>query len=97
MAILLEIKVFPGAGRQAFTLDSSGLLKCYLKNQAEKGRANDELVKLFALRLGIGRECIVIVKGALVQRKLIKIATTITREEVFKHLGVVYQQSIMKG
>ena len=96
MAILLSIKVFPGAGRQAFMLDKSGIIKCFIKSQAEKGRANDEVVALIAKKLALGREAIVILKGITSQRKILKIATTLSQEEVYQALGVGFQQSITK-
>jgi uncharacterized protein (TIGR00251 family) len=96
MAILLTVKVFPAAGRQVFMLDKSGTIKCFLKSQAEKGKANDELVKLLAAKLTVSRQSIMILKGVTSQRKTIKITTPLTLEEIFQALGIGYQQSLAK-
>lgn len=96
MAILLTVKVFPGSGRQVFALDKSGIIKCFLKSQAEKGKANDELVKLLASTLGLGREAIVILKGVTSQRKTLKIATARNEQEVFNALGLGFQKTLTK-
>lgn len=96
MSILLTIKVFPGAGRQSFVLDKSGIIKCFIKNQAEKGKANNEVVKLLATKLGVSRDAIIILKGTTNSRKIIKITTDLDQEKVFQALGISYQCLIVK-
>ena len=40
MALRLEIKVVPSSGKLCFAIDKQQRLKCYLKAQAEEGKAN---------------------------------------------------------
>lgn len=91
MAILLTIKVVPQSGRQEFTIDKSGRLKCYLKSAPEKNRANIELIKLIASQLGITNDQVTILTGHTARTKRIHIYTTKTESEILKKLGIEQQ------
>jgi len=43
MALRIEVSVLPSSGRQKIFLDAQGRLKCHLKSQPEKGKANEYL------------------------------------------------------
>lgn len=89
--IIIDVKVIPGAGRQQCIRDKNGMLKCYLKNPAEKGKANDELCTLFARTLQIPRADVVIIAGTTVPRKKLRIATSLTYQEILVCLGIDHQ------
>ena len=91
--MIIDLKVIPASGKQFCKLDKNGTLKCYLKNPAEKGKANDELCTLFARLLDIPRANVVIVSGATVPRKKLRITTSLTYKEILSHLGIDYQTS----
>lgn len=95
MALVLDIKVVPQSGRQECVLDKSGRLKCYLRKAPEAGKANEELIHIFAHALGIPKNTINIVLGATSRTKRIKIDAELSKEEVFDKLGVIIQQSLL--
>jgi len=94
MSLTISISVVPSSGRQCWTIDRSGNLKCYLKNPAEKGLANKELIKRLAKDLKVRQDQIVIISGATSRKKVIKIAAEMTQEELYARLGIEQQQSI---
>lgn len=73
MSLVLEVKVVPGSKKQSFFLDKQGLLKCALKSQPEKGKANEELIKFLSKLLHIGQQDVKIMSGQTGRKKLIKI------------------------
>ena len=75
-AVLLKIKVLPGAAKTCFqkTLDD-GLIKVSLKSIPEKGRANDELVRYLTNQFGVGRGNVKIIRGQKSRVKIIKITS----------------------
>jgi len=85
VAIILEIKVFPNSGKSEFKLDSSQL-KCYLKSSPEKGKANQELVKLISKTLKIGQFDISILSGMTTRIKKVRINTERNKDEIVKCL-----------
>ncbi len=94
MALVITIKVVPHAGKQGWALDKSGTLKCYLKSPAERGLANQELVKLLAKALGVTQAHVTILTGTTSRTKLIKIERVITLAAVMSLLGIEKQLSI---
>lgn len=95
MAVTIVIKVVPGSGRQAWTVDKSGQLKCFLKSPAEKGLANKELIKSLAHALRISQDSITIVGGLTSRTKRILIQTTMTIEQLEGILGIERQKSLL--
>ena len=93
MALFLDIKVVPSSGRQRCCLGASGL-RCYLKSQPEKGKANKELISLFAKKLKTPKESIVIIKGEVSRNKRIRIEAEISELEVYTKLGIEVQMNI---
>ena len=94
MSCIVIIKVVPGSGKQGWTVDSAGQIKCYLKSQPEKGRANKELVKLLARDLKIARGHITIVGGATSRTKRIRIADDAVCSDMLQRLGLAKQTQI---
>ncbi|MFH1643729.1 MAG: DUF167 domain-containing protein [bacterium] len=94
MSFIIDVKVIPASGRQFFFLDKSEKLKCYLKNPPEKGKANDELIKLISKKLSLPKSNIEIVLGAKDRNKKIKIDTNLSYDEILLKLGVEKQLKI---
>jgi uncharacterized protein (TIGR00251 family) len=97
MSLQFDIKVVPASGRSAFVLDKSGHLKCFLKNQAQDGKANLELIKLLAKKVGVTMTNIEIAVGATNRKKTIRINnTTLSYLELLAALQLDQQQGIFK-
>jgi uncharacterized protein len=94
MALFLDVKVVPSSGRQQCCLGTSGL-KCYLKSPPEKGKANKELISLFAKKLKAPKESIVIVKGETSRNKRIRIEEEKSKSEVYIKLGIEVQTNFV--
>ncbi len=94
MALIVQIKVVPSSGQSRWIIDKSGILKGYLKNPAERGLANEELVKTIAKALRITQNHITIVSGATDRNKRIKIDTNITYEQLLAALGIERQLTV---
>ena len=52
---------------------ADGTLKVKVRAVAEKGKANDELVRVLAEHFGVSKASIVIVRGAAATRKVVEI------------------------
>lgn len=94
MALQFIIKAFPKSSHQKIILDESNMLKCYIKGAPEKGKANQEIVKMFSKLLGIPQLKIEIVKGQMGRIKTISILEDITYNEILKKLNIFVQQSL---
>ncbi len=88
MALIVTIKVVPGSGKQLWKFDSGGTLKCYLKNQAEKGLANKELIETLSKKLGLPQTTIHIIKGASARTKIIKIEHNLSLQDLYRYLEI---------
>jgi uncharacterized protein (TIGR00251 family) len=88
MSLIVTIKVVPSSGRQKWALDKSGVIKCYLKSPAEKGKANEELIKFLASTLKIPQAMITIISGATARTKKIKIASAISESQLLEKLAL---------
>ncbi|HEX2977683.1 MAG TPA: DUF167 domain-containing protein [Candidatus Babeliales bacterium] len=88
MAFIIEIKVIPASGTQRLIRDKSGALKCYLKNPPEKGKANEELIRLVAAQLGLAKNQVSLVSGFTSRKKKLSLEGTWTLQEVYKKLGL---------
>lgn len=91
MALVIDVKVVPGSGRNEWVVDKGGQLKCFLKNLPEKGLANNELIKLLAKILRIPQNDIEIIAGAISRKKTLKIHTALTKEQLLDAVGVERQ------
>ena len=96
MSLTVSLKVVPSSGRNAWILDKSGELKCYLKNPPEKGKANKELIALFAQALDIPKSEVEIIGGLTSRKKRIKINLDISFDTLVQNLGIEQQQKLFK-
>lgn len=96
MSLILIIKVMPSSGRNEWQLDKSGLLKCYLKSAPEKGKANQELIKILSKTLNITLAEIEIMAGATSRNKKIKIETNLSYVQLLEQLGICEQKTIFR-
>jgi uncharacterized protein len=94
MSSVFDIKVTPSSGRQQWSLDKNGTLKCFLKSPPEKGKANKELIELLSKALSIPKKEIEIIGGLTSRQKRVTIPVTISFEELLKKLGIERQQTL---
>ena len=94
MAHSLEVKVVPSSGKSAIIVDKSGTIKCYLKSAPERGAANKELIKMIAKRVGVTQQAVTIIAGATSRKKILKIESGLTKQELLETLGVHMQLGI---
>ncbi len=88
MTLIITVKVFPSSGRNAWALDATGNLKCYLKSAPEKGKANKELITFLADSLGVAKSNIDILAGETSRIKKVKIDQKFSLHEVLRLLGL---------
>lgn len=92
--LVLEIKVVPNSGRQAWELESSGRLKIFLKSAPEHNKANLELIKLLAKQLKITQNQIEILTGGISRYKRIRIDKALSWLELLDILGLAQQKTV---
>ncbi len=88
MALVFEVKVIPSSGQNRWVLDKGGQLKCYLKNQPEKGKANKELITLLAKALSRSQNQVEIIKGLTARKKTIRVDKEVTYAQLLELLGL---------
>lgn len=81
----LAVWVTPGALRSEIAGVSDGRLRLRLAAPAHEGKANAELVRLVAERLGVPRRQIDLARGATSRRKLLRVHG-VTLEEARRRL-----------
>lgn len=79
--VVLEVKVYPNSGRQSIELHDNSL-RCYIKSTPEKGKANNEVIKLLAKKLDLPTHSFCIISGMTTRNKLVKMVTSLTKEQV---------------
>lgn len=84
--VVLEVKVIPNSGRSDLEVSESNQIKIYIKSTPEKGKANQELIKLLSKKLDLSPYNFSIISGMTTRNKLVKIATKLTKEEVIERL-----------
>ncbi len=94
MAFVFDIKVVPSSSKKGWVVDKSGTLKCHLKNPAEQGKANDELIKSLSKAIGIPQDMIRIVSGEQSRKKRIQIDVEMTYNRLLELLGVDWQMDM---
>ena len=94
MAFVVDVKVFPSAGKKGWSLDKAGNLKCHLKSPAQQGKANDELIKSLSKALGIPQDMISISSGAQSRNKRITIDVDMTYNRFLELLGIDWQMDM---
>lgn len=86
--LTIQIKAVPSSGRESWKIDKSGTLKAFLKSPAQKGLANKELIKRIAKLCKVNQDQVVIIQGATIRKKVIKINTLLTYEQFLDLLGL---------
>ena len=94
MALRLEAKVVPGSGKSVCIVDKQHKLKCYVKAQAQDGKANQELIKLFAQICHVTQKDVDIVMGLTSRTKVLLIRTELNVEQFLNMIGFEKQKSI---
>ena len=94
MALQFIIKAFPKSSSQKLVLDESNMIKCYIKSAPDKGKANQEIIKMFSKLLGLPQLKIEIIKGQMGRIKTISIVENMTYNEMLKKLNLFVQQSL---
>lgn len=69
----IAVRAVPGSARAAIVGPYGDAWKVRLSAAPEKGRANDELVRLLAKLLGIHRHAVRVVAGASARDKLVEL------------------------
>jgi uncharacterized protein (TIGR00251 family) len=69
----ITVRVQPKAKRSEVVAYADGVLKVRVAAVPEKGRANQELVRLLAEVLGVPRSAVTIERGATSRTKLVRI------------------------
>lgn len=95
MALTLEIKVVPKAGKVQLKADKNGIIKCYLKSAPEQGKANKELIRYLASLLKIPQTDISIIKGELTRTKVLLFSTLTDKKELYTKLELEKQDSFV--
>jgi len=89
MALIITIKVVPASGRSTWTKDPAHAIRCYLKSPAERGKANEELLKRLRKKLSLSHEQVSITSGVTARVKMIRIDADMTLESVLDALGLL--------
>ena len=72
-AVLLSVKVVPGASRTRLLGVSDGRLRISVVASPEKGKANQAVIALLAEKLGVRKRDVTVAHGATSPRKTIRI------------------------
>jgi uncharacterized protein (TIGR00251 family) len=71
--VYLRVRAMPNAGRNAVVGVRSGELVVKLQAPAQEGRANRELVRFLAARLGVSRSAVELVSGESSRHKRLRL------------------------
>jgi hypothetical protein len=91
MSLIISLKVVPSSHKSELVLDKSGKLRAYLKSPPEEGRANSELIKLFARSLGCPQSAVTLVAGATSRTKKLHLDVGLSFDEMLATLGCAVQ------
>lgn len=94
MSVIFEVKVVPSSGMHKCVLDKAGTIKCFLKGPPEDGKANKELVKMFAQKFGVINADVTIIAGLTSRKKRIKIEGSFEDSDVLPRLGLQVQHAM---
>lgn len=86
-AVLLPVKVVPGASRTRFMGELGGRAKIAVAAPAEKGKANGALIAFLAKQLGLRRQDVTVTQGQTSPTKTVRLAG-IAVSEVARLLGL---------
>jgi uncharacterized protein (TIGR00251 family) len=86
-SIMVRLKIVSGASQNEIVGWYGGALKVRLAATATKGRANHELCKYLASRLGVSRRDITIKSGLTSPSKMVEVST-LSAQRLYNLLGV---------
>ena len=69
----LNVRVTPGARETAITGWQGEVLRVKVREKAEKGRANEAVIRLLAKALGVPASAIALKRGATAREKLFEV------------------------
>jgi uncharacterized protein YggU (UPF0235/DUF167 family) len=72
--IQLRVRVTPGARETAIVGWQGDVLRVKVREKAEKGRANEAVIRLLADRLGVPPSAIVLRRGASGREKMLEVS-----------------------
>jgi uncharacterized protein len=84
--VKISLKVSPGSSKNEVVGLANGVWRVKIAAPPDKGKANKELVDFLSKRLGLRKDCLVILKGQTSHNKLISIEG-LTSEEVTRRLS----------
>ena len=93
MSFTVEVSVVPRSSKQRCVWEKDRL-KCYLNSPPEKGRANNELIELFAKALRLPKSAITIVAGEQSRKKRVRIDGDVDLDLLLGKLGIERQLTI---
>jgi uncharacterized protein (TIGR00251 family) len=96
MSLIVEIRVVPSSGKQRWTLDAAGRIKCYLKSPAERGKANTELIQILAKVCNSAQQDIKILTGHTSRIKRVQLPLALTYGQMVALLGIEQQLSCIE-
>jgi uncharacterized protein (TIGR00251 family) len=70
--MIVKVRVFPSARRNEI-ISSEGILKVYLTERPEKGRANKGLLLALSEHFGVSRSSVKIIRGLSSRNKVIEV------------------------
>ncbi len=82
----ITVRVQPKAKRSEVSGYADGVLRVRIAAVPEKGKANQELIRLLAEVLGVPRSAVTIQKGATSRTKLVRVEG-LSQEEVGERIG----------
>ena len=85
--VSITAKIVPGSSRTALAGTLNGMLKIKIASPAEKGKANQALIKFLASKLGLKNKDIEIISGQTNPVKQLKVAS-ITPAMLTEKLGL---------
>ena len=68
-----KIKVFPSSGKNLVKKQEDGTFKVYLTKPPLKGKANQQLIKIFAEYIGVKEYQVEIIKGERGRNKIVRV------------------------
>lgn len=79
---VLSVKVKPGARCRDVRLHSAEFIEVFVKSQAHKNAANDEMTLFLAKKTGVPKRSVTIIKGKSSGKKIIRI-DGVTSNEIY--------------
>ena len=74
--ITIGVRVHPGASREEVALLPDGSLDVKLRARPVEGQANERLIELLAVRLGVRKRDVTLVSGVRSRQKVVRIGVS---------------------